>query len=134
MLRDLTSNITKSTSRSFLSKVSAQSNRDSLSSLKSSDEENRPKIELNQQINPIRPLRPSRSTTGSGGASNQSSRPQSHVSDDGGLSLSLVPNGSIDLSSTSLDSKDDNHLDVSIPPPKPPKTRSKIRLNGQSRN
>ena len=128
----------------FLAKVTNSSiQRDSVSSIRSnSDEETRNKFILDEQINPIRPLRPKTQTssTSTGSNSAHNSRPVSHVSDDGQLTL-LPMNSSTEVNlnfcsnNSNSSSRNNIHDEASIlatstpgPPPKPPKPLN-ISLN-----
>jgi hypothetical protein len=110
---------------------STTSHRDSVTSVRSnSDEENRNKFILEEPINPKRPLRPKTQTsTSTGSNSAHNSRPVSHVSDDG--QLTLLPNNSVDLNfynNHNILNEDIITSTPTPPPPKPPKP-SNISLN-----
>ena len=128
--REKTSNRNK---QPFSSKFtnSTASQRGSVTSVRSnSDEENRTKFILEEPINPKRPLRPKTQTsTSTGSNSAHNSRPVSHVSDDGQLTL-LPINNSVDLNfyNNRNVSNDDLITSTPVPPPKPPKP-SNITLN-----
>lgn len=111
--------------KAYLTKLSNTSNRESLSSIRSNSEEDvKQKYILEEPINPKRPLRPSRiNSNNNSSGSNQSSRPASHISDDG-LSLSVLPNSTIDLIYDSKNNAESSFL--STPPPKPPRTNKKV--------
>jgi hypothetical protein len=110
---------------------STTSHRGSVTSIRSnSDEENRNKFILEETINPKRPLRPKTQTsTSTGSNSAHNSRPVSHVSDDG--QLTLLPNNLVDLNFYNNHNILIEDLITSTPKPPPPKQPkpSNITLN-----
>ena len=140
--------------QAFLSKVSnsTPSQRESITSLRSnSDEENKSsKYVLDEKVNPKRPLRPKTQTSSNSGSnSTHNSRPSSHISDDGGTQLSLLPRKFDKEELKSCDEVIINHNVINnentiynnqttttpTPPPKPPKPLNALKkFNIQQNN